>query len=122
MGHLGTLRVMNIVFSVVVALIGLLFLLLWGIGGILAIRDGEPMGWLFLIGGIVAGGLLGALSLAHGRVAGSVANGRGRIAQTALATLHLLSFPVGTAYSIYALWVCWLNDDTKTKFDLHDKF
>lgn len=121
MAHLGTLRVVNIVFAVVVALIGLLFVLLWGIGGILAIRDGEPMGWLFLLGGLVIGALLGGLSLLHGRVAGSVVNGRGRIAQSALATLHLLSFPVGTAYSLYALWVCWVNEATKTKFDLHDK-
>lgn len=51
----------------------------------------------------------------------SVPNGRGRIGQSALAPLHLLSFPVGTAYSLYALWVCWVNSPTKTKFDLHDK-
>jgi hypothetical protein len=121
MAHLGTLRVVNLVFAVVVALIGLLFLALWGIGGLLAIRDGEPMGWVFLLGGIVVGALLGGLSVLHGRVARSVPLGRGRIAQTALATLHLLSFPVGTVYALYALWVCWVNSSTKTKFDLHDR-
>lgn len=121
MEHLRTLRAFNFVWTALLALGGLLFLVLWGIGGILAIRDGEPMGWLFLLGGILACALLCGLSALHARVARKLPEGRGRIAQTALATLHLLSFPVGTGYSLYALWVCWVNDATKTKFDLHDK-
>jgi len=121
MAHLGTLRVMNLVYAVLDVLIGLLFLVLWGIGGILAIRDGEPMGWLFVLGGVIACALLWGLAMLHARVARSLPLARGRIAQTALATLQLMAFPVGTAYALYALWVCWVNDETKTRFDLHDK-
>lgn len=121
MEHLRTLRVFNLVFAVAATLFGLLFLALWGIGGILAIRDGEPMGWLFLLGGILACAILCGVAVAHVRVGRRVLESKGRIFQTALATLHLLSFPIGTGYSLYALWVCWMNDATKTSFDLHDK-
>ena len=27
------------------------------------------------------------------------------------------SMPIGTAYSLYALWVCWMNPETKAVFD-----
>jgi hypothetical protein len=120
MDHLGTLRSANLVMAVLVGLVGALFAGIWGIGGILAIRDGEPMGWLFLIGAILFGALFGVFSWAHGRVARRVGEGRGRIPQTALAIFHLASFPLGTLYGIYALWVCWMNEATKTVFDARD--
>lgn len=121
MQHLGNLRVFNLVYAVLDVLVGLLFVVLWGIGGILAIRDGEPMGWLFLLGGVVACALLWGLAALHVRVAQSLPLSRGRILQSALAVLQIAAFPIGTAYALYALWVCWINDETKTRFDLHDK-
>lgn len=121
MAHLGTLRVFNLIYMVVDVLVGLLFLVLWGIGGILAIRDGETMGWLFLFGGILACCVACGLALLHARAARSLPLARGRILQTALATMQLMAFPIGTAYALYAYWVCWMNDETKVKFDLHDK-
>lgn len=121
MAHLGALRVFNLMYAAFLALVGLLFLALWGIGGILAIRDGEPAGWIFVIGGVVAAGVCWGLATLHTRVARSLPLSRGRILQTALATMQLMAFPIGTAYALYAFWVCWMNDETKVKFDLHDK-
>ena len=45
-----------------------------------------------------------------------IEQGRGRIPQTALAILSLSSVPMGTLFGGYALWVCWLNEDTKATF------
>lgn len=45
-----------------------------------------------------------------------IEQGRGRIPQTALAILSLSSVPLGTLFGGYALWVCWLNEDTKASF------
>jgi len=42
--------------------------------------------------------------------------GRGRWAQTVLALISLPSLPLGTAYGLYALWVCWWNRETKRTF------
>jgi hypothetical protein len=33
-----------------------------------------------------------------------------------LAVLQVSSFPIGTAYAIYAFWVCWMNEPTKRAF------
>ena len=30
---------------------------------------------------------------------------------------NMLSFPFGTIYAGYALWVCWMNEDTKRAFE-----
>lgn len=55
----------------------------------------------------------GVLALAS---ALTLASGRGRVPQTLLAIGALFSFPLGTAYGIYALWVCWYNPETKARF------
>ncbi len=46
-----------------------------------------------------------------------IEHGRGRVAQSLLAVASLGSLPFGTAFGIYALWVCWYNEDTKSTFD-----
>lgn len=37
----------------------------------------------------------------------AIEKGRGRILQTIFAALALFNFPLGTAYGVFALWVCW---------------
>ena len=37
----------------------------------------------------------------------SIELGRGRILQTIFAALGIFNFPLGTAYGVFALWVCW---------------
>jgi hypothetical protein len=120
MGHLRALQIFNIVFAVIAAGVALLFVMLWCIGGIIAIREGHPIGWVFLIGGVVIASLLTGLAVLHGKAAAGVAVGRRRVLQSALAVLHLVNFPVGTAFAVYSLWVCWFNDQTKLYFDTHD--
>ena len=43
--------------------------------------------------------------------------GRARALQTTLASLHLVNFPIGTAYAVFAWWVCWLNPETVAIFE-----
>lgn len=58
--------------------------------------------------------IIGAL---HLMVAARVGRGRGRTLQTVLAVLSIFNVPVGLAYGIYALWVCWFNDSTRALFE-----
>lgn len=51
--------------------------------------------------------LLVGLAAPHVYLGLFIEKGRGRTAQTILACLSLFSFPVGTAFGIFALWVCW---------------
>ena len=46
-----------------------------------------------------------------------IEHGKGRILQTILAVLCVGSVPLGTAYGIYALWICWMNEETKATFE-----
>jgi len=55
--------------------------------------------------------------VAHIVVGYLVGSGRGRVAQSLLASMQLMSFPVGTAYACYALYVCWVDEGAKRKFD-----
>lgn len=50
-----------------------------------------------------------------GYLAYATARGRGRILQTLYAVFSLSGFPFGTAYGIFALWVCW-----KAEKDFYD--
>jgi len=42
--------------------------------------------------------------------------GGGRAAQTVAALASVTSVPLGTAYGVYALWVCWVNPETRDGF------
>jgi len=41
-----------------------------------------------------------------------IGKGRGRLLQTLAAALAVVNCPPGTLYAAYALWVCWINDET----------
>ncbi len=120
MAHLRALKIIHLVFAVIAVAVALLFVALWCVGGILAIREGHPIGWLFLVGGAVIAALLTGLAALHVRAGRAAVEGRRRVLQSALAVLHLVNFPVGTAFALYALWICWFNEPTKIYFDAHD--
>ncbi len=46
-----------------------------------------------------------------------VERGRGRVSQSIIAVLSLVNLPLGTAFSLYSLWACWVNEETKSQFD-----
>ena len=46
-----------------------------------------------------------------------VGQARWRLMQSALAALAIIHFPLGTLFGGYALWVCWGNKKTKTRFE-----
>jgi hypothetical protein len=51
--------------------------------------------------------ILLTLSLPSAYLGYAIELGRGRILQTIVAALALLNFPLGTAYGVFAIWVCW---------------
>ena len=68
------------------------------------------------MGGLISLVML-ALALTHFFVGVVLGPGRGRGAQTLLAVALLMTFPLGTLYSLFALWVCWANADTRQVLD-----
>ena len=56
------------------------------------------------------GGLLAAVTVIVAATGGSF------IFPAVLAVLSATSFPVGTAYCAYAIYVCWINDESKASF------
>jgi hypothetical protein len=119
--HLSALRLFNGIFAFIFFGVALLFIVVWCIPGLLAILHGRPIGWAFLLGGLVCATLTGAIGSAHWKVAVAVVDGRRRVLMSALAALHLFNFPIGTAFAVYALWVAWFNQPTKVFFDVQDR-
>jgi hypothetical protein len=117
MDHLKSLRTLNFVIGAYTVLFGLLFLVMWVIPGLWAWWEGENAGLIAVIVGIIAFLFVGGLGAAHVVVGYLVGSGRGRVAQTFLAAMQLMSFPVGTLYAVYALWVCWVDPASSRKLD-----
>lgn len=117
MDHLKSLKTLNFVLGAYTVVIGLLFLVMWVIPGLWAWWDGENAGLIAVAIGILCFLLVGGMGAAHVIVGYLVGSGRGRIAQTFLATMQLMSFPLGTVYALYALWVCWAHEPSVKKFD-----
>ncbi|MEZ4340612.1 MAG: hypothetical protein R3B82_28660 [Sandaracinaceae bacterium] len=116
MGHLRTLKVVNFVIGAYTFVLGLLFLVMFVLPGLWAWWDGETPGLIFVFAGILAFLLIGGLGVAHVVVGYLVGSGRGRVAQSLLASMQLMSFPVGTTYAVYAFYVCWVNEDSAKRF------
>lgn len=91
---LGILSVLNWLMAALYAS-GIAFL--WIVAG-----DQLPADTLMLIS---AGILLLAAPFAY--LGYAVEKGRGRTLQTVFAVLALFNVPLGTAFGIFALWVCW---------------
>ena len=69
-----------------------------------------------LAGSIFGAVLIFIVAALHFAVARKVENGQGRLLQTILVVFNIGNFPVGTAYGVYALWVCYMNEETKHMF------
>lgn len=117
MEHLRALRWLNFAVGAYTVLVGGIFLAGYALPGLFAFREGVGWGLVFVLVGILVFLLLAGLGILHLLTGFWVSAGRGRIAQTALAVMQLASFPIGTAYALYALWVVWLNDDSAKKFE-----
>ena len=116
MEHLTILKTINYIYAALfglgaviggVALVGL---------SVIPLADGDGGGLILTFMGLMLAVVLGLFALLHVVVGKGVEQGRFRIMQTILAVLNVSNFPVGAAYGIYALWVCWANDDTKASF------
>ena len=116
MDHLKSLKTVNFVLGAYTVVVGLLFLVVWVIPGLWAWWDGEDAGLIAVIVGILCFLLIGGLGVAHVVIGYLVGSGRGRIAQTLLAAMQIMSFPLGTVYAVYALWVCWVNEPSAKRF------
>jgi len=114
MGRLEILRVLNFAIGAYTVVIGLLF----GVFFLLpALIERDMTTVLIAVIGLLIFLLLAGIGAAHVVVGYLVGSGRGRIPQTLLALTQLTSFPFGTGYALYALWVCWVDEDAKRAFD-----
>jgi hypothetical protein len=114
--HLRTLKLVNVMWGLVVALCAGLFGLGFLAFGIHMLSKGER-GWPCIGYGVATLAILGPLAALHFYAGWMVTAGRARAVQTMLAMLHLGNFPLGTAYAAYALFVCHVNPETKWIFD-----
>lgn len=117
MDHLKSLKTINFVLGAYTVVIGLLFLFMWVIPGLWVWWDGDDMGLVVVAIGLLCFVLVGGIGVAHVIVGYLVGSGRGRVAQTFLASMQLMSFPVGTVYAVYALWVCWAHEPSAKRFE-----
>ena len=118
MTHLRTLKLVNFVLGAYTVVVGTFFLVMFVLPGLWAWwGEGETPGLIFVAVGMLAFLLIGGVGMVHVLVGYLVGSGRGRVAQTMLAASQLLSFPLGTAYAVYALWVCWVDEESSARFD-----
>ncbi len=96
---LGILAVLNWLMA---ALYAGFVVFLWIVAG-----DKLPPDTLMLLSAVL---LLLATPFAY--LGYAVEKGRGRTLQTVFAVLALFNVPIGTAFGIFALWVCWSAERT----------
>ena len=118
MNHLKSLKIFNFVLGAYTVVVGLLFLVMFVVPGLWAWWDGENAGLFAVAIGVLAFLLIAGLGAAHVVVGYLIGSGRGRVAQTWLAAMQLMSFPTGTVYALYALWVCWADAESARRFSM----
>jgi len=120
MKHLAYLKLANTLMAIVMLLAGIMAMLIVAVFVVLMGQQ-QPLGTyeLAVLAGSGFGGFLvcAVSGLVLWLVGRKVAHGRARMLQTLAAVLSLSSFPVGTFYGAYALWVCWFNAETRDVFD-----
>jgi Ca2+/Na+ antiporter len=109
MGHLTMVRVLDAGFGVLATGTGAYVFHLWTLPAI----DGTAEFTLMTVLGALILLLVGGLGLACLLAALRLGRGRGRMLQTFLACSLLLTFPIGTIFALYALWVCWAHPDVR---------
>ncbi|MCB9599352.1 MAG: hypothetical protein H6722_02375 [Sandaracinus sp.] len=109
MGHLTALRLANFALALLAMGTAAAVVHTWT----MPVMNGEGgevgLAWLGGLGGMIFAGL----GLAHVVVGLALGRGRGRGLQTLLALALIVTFPIGTVYALYALWVCWANPTTR---------
>lgn len=109
MGHLTTLRLVNLALALLALGTATAVVTTWTLPFAEARTDEAGLAWLGALGGM----LFAVLGVLHVLVALALGRGRGRGLQTLLALALIVTFPIGTAYALYALWVCWANPITR---------
>ncbi len=107
--HIVVLRTLNAFFAVLSLGVGATSFGLWTYP---LLAEAPADGWMAAMGGLITVVMFG-LGAAHVTLALGMGEGRGRGLQTLLAIALLMTFPFGTAYALYALWVCWANPQTR---------
>jgi hypothetical protein len=105
MGHLTALRLVNLSLALLALGTAAAIVSTWTLPFAEARSDEAGLAWLGALGGSIFAGL----GVAHVLVALALGRGRGRALQTLLALALIVTFPIGTAYALYALWVCWAH-------------
>ena len=121
MEHLKYLAWINYGFAALTGLVGV-FVVLMGLlaGGSMLLGNASDamVGLVITVVTIgISALLVFALAAAYAFAGRAVSAGKGRILQTILAILAVGNLPIGTIYGVYALWVCWANEETKARFD-----
>lgn len=110
--HIKIVALLNIVFGTLMAVLGILLTLGLGLAGLVS---GDFVGGLVIgTAGVVAGLILVAVALPQvvGGVGLLAGRNWARWVLIVTSVLGLFKFPIGTALSVYALWVL-LHDDTR---------
>ncbi len=120
MQHLGYLKIANFIFAGCMAGISLLAVAMICVPLVAGLASGQ-MGAsemvIFIVTAAVAFVTLLLMAAFYAVLGKKVSRGRWRLVQTIAAVFSLGSFPIGTAYAIFALWVCWGNEETRAIFD-----
>jgi len=123
MNHLRILKYLNFA-SVAVLVLAILLTVVSVLGSVWFVAKIDPAATAALAPSLVITGvttsLLGAMAWFALMAGRGIENGRGRVAQTLVAVASLGSVPLGTAFGVYAIWVCWFNEETKAGFDDSD--
>jgi hypothetical protein len=109
MANLRILKALNLAAASFFALVSLP-VMVFILAGVISFPGQPKEGLMFILFGLGFFGILVGLAVAHAWTGFMVTAGRSRPLQTALATVHLANFPVGTAYAVYALYVCYVDE------------
>lgn len=121
MKHFRTLAILDFVLGGLELLLAAVWLAMYGAGSYLApipelqvllASVGVLVGALLILLGVLA--LLAGALLFRGRSLGA------RILQSVIAAPHLFNVPLGTAFALYSLWVCWVYAERQQRAPLHD--
>lgn len=118
MSHLKNLKIVNYVLAAL-CLMGALLCLLIAVGwsAFTLAMGGELDAVIGMVVGLAIGAIVeGVVAMVLFTMGGQVARAKGRMMQTIIAILCLCNCPL-TPYGAYALWVCWMNAETKPLFD-----
>lgn len=120
--HVKIIGILDIVFGALGALVGFIMLIAFALGSALIGASGErgAAGLAAIVAslGLIGGVLILAISIFEIFVGINLQAYKSwaRIVQIIFAALGLFSFPIGTAFGIYALWAM-LNKDTIPLFE-----